>query len=110
MTPVKIQARWRVDRRWAAIAEALRGSTEVAGEVDTRAGESPIAPRVEQALELFPLLMAVGREDAVVHFREAAEGFGAGLGRGAEDAVDLHRLGLADDGDGVELEGGKIRH
>jgi hypothetical protein len=56
VTPAKIQARWRVDRRWATIAEALRRSarlsTEVANEVDTRPGESPNAARVEQALEL----------------------------------------------------------
>jgi len=29
---------------------------------------------------------------------------------GAEDAVDPDRLGLADDGDGIELEGGELRH
>lgn len=56
VTPAKIQARWKADRRWATIAEALRRSarlsTEVADEVDTRPGESPIAARVEQALEL----------------------------------------------------------
>lgn len=56
VTPAKIQARWKVDRRWATIAQALRRSarlsTEVAADIDTRPGESPIAVRVEQALEL----------------------------------------------------------
>ena len=63
MTPVKIQARWKADRRWTTLTRALRRSSQLSREAADRLAAEPGDPSAGRSIdEALQLLDEVSRQ------------------------------------------------